>query len=192
MVDGGLQVKNFSTALYILKTLDKKTASSEETLKLFLAYTRADVKLLEIGLKEMNELPPQIQVKPIMGAIALLQELRKSHQLVLVTAGSVIFQKAKWENAGIDSKVFSKIAIATNGVKKIYYEQILREFHAKPAETIVIGDRVKKDLKPAKDLGCLTIHMKWGRGRLAEGTSGVIDYAISNLNEIQEILMRKL
>lgn len=189
MIKQGLNVPDFATARFQLWVLDRKTSSSRETLKLFLAHMRADPGLLEIGMQEMyRELPPKLKVKPLKGAKKILEELSKKHLLALVTGGLPHFQRAKWEKAGIDSSLFSKIAIAEKSEKKIYYQNIALELKQSPAEIIVVGDRVGLDLIPAKELGFKTIQMRWGRGLQYDSRQDAVDYAISNLEEIRAVL----
>src|SRR5437867_9255330 len=95
MIEAGLEVKDFASARFQLWVLDKKTASSRETLRLFLAYMRADPTLIEIGLQAMcSGLPTQVRVKPMKNAKKILTELRPKHHLALVTGGDPAFQKA--------------------------------------------------------------------------------------------------
>ncbi len=189
MIKHGLKVEDYAQARFQLWVLDRKTSSSRETLKLFLAYMRADPHLLEIGMEEMaKSLPPRLKVKPMKGAKKILQYLSQEYRLALVTAGSPSFQRAKWESAGIDSSLFCKIAVSEQGEKKFHYQQILTEMKMVARETLVVGDRVEKDLAPAKELGCTTIHMRWGRGLQYGASQEAVDYPISDLEEIKKIL----
>lgn len=189
MIKHGLKVPNFHVARFQLWVLDRKTSSSRETIKLFLAHMRADPGLLEVGMQEMyRELPSKLKVKLLKGAKKILEELSKKHLLALVTGGVPHFQQAKWEKAGIDSSIFSKIAVAEKSEKKIYYQNIALELKQSPSEIIVVGDRVSLDLVPAKELGFRTIQMRWGRGLQYDSRQDAVDYAISDLSEIKQII----
>jgi putative hydrolase of the HAD superfamily len=135
-----------------------------------------------------SSLPPKLKVKLMKGASKILVWLREKHELAIVTGGEPHFQKEKWENAGIDSSKFSKIVVADKCEKKFHYQEILTELKRLPQETIVVGDRIGRDLAPAKELGMTTIHMRWGRGLQYENGQGVVDYTISDLEEIKKIL----
>lgn len=189
MIEAGLEVKDYSHAKFQLWVLDRKTSSSRETLRLFLAYMRADPALVEVGMQAMyGKLPAKLKVKPMKGAKKLLEELRAKYKLALVTGGVPSFQKEKWENAGIDSSLFSTIAVANDCEKKIHYQEILKQIQTSPLRTIVVGDRIGRDLLPAKELGCTTVQIKWGRGLQYENHRGAVDFVISELAEIKKIL----
>ncbi len=189
MIEHGLVVKDIFQARFQLWVLDRKTSSSKETLKLFLAHMRADPKLLEIGMEEMSrEFPSTIKVKPLKNAKKVLTWLSQKYTIALVTIGKPHFQKAKLEKSGIDSSLFSKIAIAGNSEKKLHYQRIMAELKKSPQETVVVGDRVEQDLVPAKELGCFTIQMRWGRGLHYKVFQNEVDYMISDLAEIKKII----
>ena len=81
-------------------------------------------------------------------------------------------QLFKMKNAGIDSTIFSKIVISEREDKKSSYKEVLEELNMPSDRTIVCGDRIKRDLTPAKELGCKTVHMHWGRGLNSIGCAG--------------------
>ena len=98
----------------------------------------------------------------------------------MVTKGKRKIQLKKLKKAGIDSKLFSKIVVSSKEDKKKIYQQILRETKKQPDEIVVIGDRPNLDLRPAKELGCITIHIRQGRGKIEP--SHDYDYIIDELD----------
>jgi len=110
------------------------------------------------------------------------------HQLALVTVGIYDRQLLKLKKAGIDTALFSKIIVTEERNKKTHYQTIIDELAISPSEVVVCGDRIPIDLTPAKELGLKTIHMRWGRGLNSYGNKGDVDYAISRLIELKEIL----
>ena len=195
MVEAGLQVGDFQEALTILKRLDTAAESASQTLLEFLEITNADKKFYEIGHAEVyGPLPQDFPVYALDQAIELLVDLSLEHQLALVSMGSPTQQRLKLKNAGIDSTIFSKICISEDRDKKPYYKTILDELGFAPSQTLVCGDRVKRDLSPAKELGCITVHMQWGRGlssllsALPHYIARDVDHVIKKLSEIKDIL----
>jgi len=194
MVEAGLHVGDFQEALTVLKRLDTAADSASQTLLEFLEIMN-DKKFYEIGHAEVyGPLPQDFPVYPIDQAIDLLLDLSLEHQLALVSMGNPAQQMLKLKNAGIDSTIFSKICISEDRDKKPHYKIILEELGFAPAQTLVCGDRVKRDLSPAKELGCITVHMQWGRG-LSSPLSSLphciardVDHVIKNLREIKDIL----
>ena len=195
MVEAGLQVGDFQEALSILKRLDTATESASQTLLEFLEIINGDKKYFDLGFGEVyGPLPSDFPVFPLDQALDLLSDLSADHQLALVSMGKHEQQLLKLKNAGIDSTIFSKIVISEDQDKKPHYKTILEELGFAPSQTLVCGDRVKRDLSPAKELGCITVHMQWGRG-LSSSLSALphfiaqdVDYSIKKLSQIKDIL----
>ena len=120
----------------------------------------------------------------------VLNLLHKSHKLAMVTHGNEKVQYDKIKLANIDKSLFSKILVTRNYDKSKSYQQILDEFGFKPQEIIVIGDKYKTDLLPAKKLGMKTVHMKWGKGKIMLPKKGEVDFIISDLIELPKIIER--
>jgi putative hydrolase of the HAD superfamily len=190
MVEAGLQAGDFQEALETLKRLDMASESASQTLLEFLEIINADKKYFEIGEAEVyGPLPSDIPVFPLEQVLEVLEELGAQHQLALVSMGKPDQQMLKLKNAGIDSTIFSKIIISESRDKKPHYKTILEELGFTPTQTLVCGDRIKRDLSPAKELGCITVQMQWGRG-LSSPSHGSqdVDFAIRKLSQIKDIL----
>lgn len=189
MVEAGLQVGNFEEAAATLKRMDVCSESASQTLKEFLELVDGDPPLLSIGLEVVyGALPDDLVVFPLEHAAQVLEELREDHQLALASIGNPAKQLLKMKNAGLDSTIFSKIVISEKEDKKVFYQKILDELSKSPVETIVCGDRSRRDLVPAKQLGCRTIQMQWGRGLSSSYPSSAVDYQIRRLSQIREII----
>jgi FMN phosphatase YigB (HAD superfamily) len=132
-------------------------------------------------------LPKDFKVLCTPYAKQILEKAHKKAILALVTGGHPPFQREKLEKAGIDAALFSKIAIPEDSMKKPFYQEISKEFSVDPTEIWVCGDRIPMDLAPAHELGCKTIHMRWGRG-LKMATVPWIDFSISDLSELERII----
>jgi putative hydrolase of the HAD superfamily len=189
MVSHGLALPNFAEALELLRRLDSTSESARLSLSEFLEIIGADKAYYEIGIKEIYDHETvQLPLFPLEGALEVLAELGQQHQLALVTMGKPSLQMDKLKKAGIDSRIFSKIAIAEERSKKVHYQSIMDELGYAPSEVIVCGDRVSFDLCPARELGFKTIHMQWGRGLNSVGGKGDVDYRIFELKEIKTII----
>jgi putative hydrolase of the HAD superfamily len=189
MKEAGLRMGNFQEALETLRRLDSTAPSARCALEEFIEINGIDRSFLSIGIEEVyNSLPEDIPVFPLEDAVDLLSELYEIHKLALVTVGRREQQLFKLKKAGIDSSFFSKIVISEDRNKKEHYQMLMREFDVFPREVVVCGDRVPVDLAPAKQLGCTTIHMKWGRGVHSKGKKDEVDFSISRLAEIRSIL----
>lgn len=182
LIEEGLEVADFEQAYQRLVAFNEESPGSGEA---FARFLQRDPKLLAKAKLEMiSPLPPHFQIKTTPGAKEILQELSQNHILALVTGGTPAFQLEKLEKAGIDKSYFSKIAIPEDSVKKPFYEGLIREFSIPASEVLVCGDRVAVDLAPAHELGCKTVHMRWGRGKKLSGEAWVT-HSISQLSELK-------
>lgn len=190
-MQAGLSLPDPHEALELLKRLDVAAESARSTLSEFLELIDAEEKFYSIGIKVIyGDFPDDIAIFPLDQALETLSELKETHQLALVTVGHSQQQLAKMKKAGIDSTIFSKIMISEDRAKKPHYQKIIEELGFLPQDTFVCGDRVVIDLLPAKELGCHTIHMRWGRGLnpLSPFLKDKVDFTITELTQIKEII----
>lgn len=190
LLEAGLPVPDFNAAYAELLDLNARCAKSKETVARFVANRGGDPSLADLAVKELfTPLPANFEIPTTPNAKEILDFFRKSHILALVTGGHPPFQQEKLKKAGIDSSIFSKIAIPEDSIKKPFYEALIKEFSLDPRRVVVCGDRVAMDLAPAYELGFTTVHMKWGRGTKIE-TEKWIDYSISDLIELKRIIAK--
>lgn len=193
MVKAGLEVADFSESLDLLRRLNASAESARAAVEEFIEILGCEKKFVEIGVREIYEtFSDSLSITPLNGAKEVLDELGRNHQLALVTVGRPIQQMEKLKKAGIDSRIFSKIAIIDERNKKPHYQMIAEELGYSPEEVLVCGDRVLVDLSPARELGFKTVQMQWGRG-LNVLPNAIeyrrdVDYRISEIIEIKFIV----
>lgn len=184
----GLPISDFDEAYGELLAINSKALRSKDSLAQFIANRGGDPAWIGPALEEMTTpLPPHFAIPTTPNAKEILQLLRASHTLALVTGGHPPFQLEKLEKAGIDRTFFSKIAIPEDSIKKPFYERLIREFSMPASQVLVCGDRIAMDLVPAYELGFTTVHMRWGRGQLTE-TANWVHHAITDLSELKRIV----
>jgi len=189
MVSAGLTVPNFSAALELLRRIDRSAESAKSALEEFVDIHGFDEYILEVGVKEIYEKPfSDLPVFPVDGALELLYDLGQQHQLALVTVGKYLYQMEKLKKAGIDSRIFSKISVIEDRNKKPHYQRIVDELGYASTEVLVCGDRISIDLFPARELGFKTVQMLWGRGLNSLKSRGDVDYFISKIGELKDIV----
>lgn len=194
MLGAGLQVESREGALDTLLRLDRKAESATHALTEFLEILEADPHFLKMGEEIVyGEMPPDTPLFTLDYVLETLQELQENHQLALVTVGVEEQQRKKMEKAGIDSTIFSRMSFLTERNKKPHYEKILEELGYPPQDVVVCGDRLAIDLAPAKELGCVTVHMRWGRGLhqpRSVGTEREADFSITQFRQIRDIVAK--
>lgn len=189
MVRDGLALPDFSEGLDLLRRLDSTADSARSAVAEFVEILGVDKRFFEIGVKEIYEnISPDLSVFPLEGAIDLLIDLSQQHQLALVTVGKLPLQMDKLKKAGIDSRIFSKIAVTEEKNKKPHYQMIVDELDYPSTEVLVCGDRIPIDLSPARELGFKTVQMLWGRGLNSSEYKGDVDYRISEIRDLKGIV----
>ena len=189
MVREGLVITDFSEALDLLRRLNSTSDSARSAIAEFVEILGIDKIFFEIGVKEVYEnILSDLPIFPLEGAIEILAELGGQHQLAIVTIGKLALQMDKLKKAGIDSRIFSKIAVTEEKNKKPHYQMIMDDLGYHSTEVLVCGDRVSLDLAPARELGLKTVKIQWGRGLSSSGYKGEVDYCISELKELKSIV----
>lgn len=189
MVKEGLELQDFSLALEQLLRLDKKSESAKSALEEFFEINEFHPRFLPIATHEVYHVfSDEIPVFPMEDALEELAFLSLQHQMAIVSVGKTEHQMWKLKKAGIDSSLFCKILILEERNKKKSYESIIEELNLSPKEVIVCGDRIPIDLAPAKQLGCVTVHIKKGRGLYSLESSREVDFTITNLSQMKDIL----
>lgn len=190
MVNEGCRIENFTAATEQLLAFDRSSNSAREALEKFVDFIGEEKKFLEIGIHEVYSTPVRdIEITPVKGAIQLLNAIKNRCFCALVTIGKQEQQILKIEKAGIDSAIFYKIFILEDVGKKKYYQSLMEELNIPPDEVIVCGDRIHTDLAPAKELGCVTVHMRRGRGMLSRGLEDCVDFVITDLSQFEKIFL---
>ena len=169
-----------------LKEIDKRSNSGKEALENFLAELNAD-EFLKIGSdKYYNYGEKDIScINCFPGVKEMLHKLVSEHNLALVTYGNEQQQLLKLKIVGIDQGLFKKIIVTPVPEKGICYQQLMEEFELMNKDIVVCGDR-EGDLRPAKNLGLTTVHVRQGRGKVLNPEEW--DYSLSSVIEIEEVV----
>jgi putative hydrolase of the HAD superfamily len=187
--EAGWQFASYSKALQELLECNELAASAEKALQDFFSAKKIPDRFLQIAKDEVYKtLADGIDIVPMEGAFTLLQNLKKQHELAIVSVGNQHQQLFKLKKAGIDTAFFYKIYTISEGSKKEYYRMLQKKLGVPFSSIIVCGDRIEGDLLPAKELGCIAVHMKWGRGKRGNGLVHGIDFTITKLSQMEEVI----
>lgn len=187
LVEDGLRVRDFDEAYAELLAINAESARSKDALASMIAKGGLAPERASRALAELTApLPPDFRIPTTPQANEILTFFHSFHTLALVTGGHSSFQREKMEKAGLDSSIFSRIAIPEDCIKKPVYEVLAKDFSTAPERVWVCGDRLEMDLAPARELGFKTIHMRWGRGKKAR--ADWVDHSISVLAELKGII----
>ena len=125
-------------------------------------------------------------------ALAILRYLRQNKiPCGLVIDGAVKREKTVIRLLGLDS--YFKVIVISQMVGKNKYTTIplqsaLKKLHVMPVETLVVGDRIDKDIVHANSLGCVSVKLERHRGRYTNVKALHLKekpkYMIRNLKEL--------
>jgi len=171
-----------------LLEINRKSSSSAVALKTYFEETpRAEYWINRGKSLIYDEESFDFTVGTTPGAKEVLPILYQKHTLCLVTIGRADIQLAKVKKAGLEPGCFSTINVCNDGEKGAIYQMLIDKFGL-PA--LVCGDRIERDLRPAKPLGITTVLMRWGRGWSESAIDPDVDYEINDLNELLELVKR--
>ncbi len=188
LLDSGVSIDK-NKALNELRVLNAYSSSLQEAFSEFLEINSISLKYLEPILeKTLTNLDDLFAIDLVPNTKEILTELVRKHTLAIVTYGKKQFQLEKLKKAGVDTSVFSRIIVSESKDKMPHYQALLSELDVPASEVLVCGDRIHRDLSPAKELGFKTVHLKWGRGLGEEAVDSAVDFSIANLSEIKVIV----
>ena len=187
LVEDGARIGDFEAAYTDLAAMNSASPRSKDAVLNF--ARKIGCSNVSRALAELTApLPVGFTIPTTPNAKEVLRHYYSKYLLAIVTGGHPPFQKEKIEKAGLDTSIFSKIAIPEDSVKKPFYKGLAKEFSIEPDKIWVCGDRIEMDLAPAHELGYYTIHMRWGRGKMAKSADW-IDHSISSLSELKGIIL---
>ena len=152
----------------------------------------ADSKLVTIAYKAYNSSEVS-EIKPFPYVIPTLKELKeKGYKLFLLTVGVHERQEKKINILGL-KPYFDEMVISDQEIG-LPMEDCMRDLIERHAinfrETVMVGDRVREELRIAKSLGMTTIQMLHGRfkNEPAVNECDKPDYKIKRIFQIATIL----
>ncbi|MBS0584783.1 MAG: HAD hydrolase-like protein [Verrucomicrobia bacterium] len=171
-----------------LLALHKKKESTKAVLKEFFDNRSEEGYLYAVEALYRGPLKVS-KAKALTEEILLLEELKKSHLLALVTMGSPLLQREKLQLYKLEESFFEAVYIVPEEEKKgAYYEKLKEVCHKDFEEMVVIGDKIENDLYDAKKLGCKTVHIRRGRGCNQTKYLDLPDFVIDDLQELRNIV----
>jgi putative hydrolase of the HAD superfamily len=70
------------------------------------------------------------------------------------------------------------------------FQFALEMMKANPSETILVGDSLRRDIEPCRNLGIRTVYARYGDRFSRDRTTVAADYCIDSLRDLPEILSR--
>jgi putative hydrolase of the HAD superfamily len=98
-------------------------------------------------------------VEPLPGVEEALEELSRSHRLVLVTKGDLMDQERKLAASGL-GELFAAVEIVSEKHAHTY-DRVFQRHGTGPAEALMVGNSMKSDVLPALEAGAWAVHIPY-------------------------------
>lgn len=123
------------------------------------------------------------------GVINILEKLSKSYKLALISSGSQKRGKII-SNLGLE-KYFTKVLVISEKKQK-YFQNCAKTLNCKFNEVLVVGDRVKSEIKTVNSSGMISVWLKKGKfaSELPKTLEEKPNFIILSLSGITKILFK--
>lgn len=191
MKKAGLQM-DAKKALKIMFDLYKEVGIEYKYIfQKFLRQTgKIDYRVLSAGIAAYRR--AQIKyMKPYPAVKNTLKKLKKKGlRLAIVSDAPRLKAWTRLQELGISKYFDAVIAFGdTNQRKpsKLPFKKALQTLKVKPAETLMVGDNPKRDIRGAKKLGIKTCFARYGYSFIGRPIKGM-DYTIDRISELGKVL----
>jgi FMN phosphatase YigB (HAD superfamily) len=164
----------------------QKFESSLLALSHFFEAHQIDTSYFNQSVQLLNDYDQTIPVVLFEGVKEFLERLKLHAQLVCVTLGVEIIQRLKLQKSGLSEGCFKEMYVVETGEKGAIYQELFNKYPQGPV--FVVGDRVVKDLVPAKKLGFTTVLVKQGRGQFQKNDPIGVDFVIGDVLELENLV----
>lgn len=142
-------------------------------------------RILEIG-KEMLAQP----INLLNGVEEVLQKLQGNYKLIVATKGDLLDQERKLKNSGI-LKYFHHTEVMSDK-KETDYLKLIKHLDIHPSELLMIGNSLKSDVLPLKEIGAEAIHVPfhttWAHEEVSNEQKSDAYKTVSNITDVLKFL----
>ncbi|CAB4884876.1 unannotated protein [freshwater metagenome] len=126
------------------------------------AATIAGERLPMVAMSHLVELVRQMLLEPVRllpGVAAVLEQVGRSHRLVLITKGDLIHQSAKVDTSGL-AHHFEHVEIVMEK-DPATYARVIAGLGVQPGRFCMVGNSVRSDILPVLSLGGAAVHVPY-------------------------------
>jgi len=197
MISAGLKVERKRALAELFKLYREYGIEEKEIFQKLLKklQKKVDYRLVAHGIIAYRKIK-ESQLYPYPHVIPTLIELKKKYKVAIISDAPRMRAWLRLVTMQLDD--FFDIVITAADVrktkdKKIPFKVALNKLGIKPQEALMVGDRISRDIAPAKAIGIKTCYARYGakyntEKPIARGKSKA-DYEI---NDIQDLIKLKL
>ncbi|WP_442844722.1 HAD family hydrolase [Leeuwenhoekiella sp. H156] len=178
------EIRNLDTYGYGIKGF---TLSMLETAHRLMG-DKLSAETIDFILKKGKEmLAEPVEVLPHIEEV--LQELSKTHKLVVATKGDLLDQERKLVKSGLID-YFHHVEIVSDK-KETQYKKLVKHLDIEPGQFLMVGNSLKSDVIPVLAMGGYAIHIPfhttWSHEQVDEEIAHSKFKALSSVNELLQL-----
>jgi len=194
MISAGLNIKRDKALKILFNLYDKYGIEHKKIFEKFLKKTtgKVDYRLVTYGIIAYRKLR-ESYLAPYPRTISTLIELKKKYKLAIISDAPRLNAWFRLVALNIDD--FFDVVITAADVRKqkthsTPFRAALKQLKIKPEEALMVGDRIKRDIRTAKALGIKTCYARYGAVKpVAKGRSGA-DFEIEDVGKLVKLRLR--
>jgi len=189
MISAGLKINKEKGLSIMFQLYSQYGYEYQKIFQVFLKKVlgRIDYAIMASGIAAYRRVKEGL-LYPYPNVIPTLNKLKKKYKLVILSDAPRIQAWIRLADMGLQNKfdlvvTFDDTKTKKPGKKPFLYT--LKKLKLKSEECIMIGDSLKRDIAPAKELGFKTVFAKYGEDK--EKANVKPDYVINNIKDLLKI-----
>jgi len=192
MINAGLNIKKDKALRILFELYGQYGIEYQQIFQKFLKKIngKIDYRILAHGIIAYRKARENLMV-PYPGAMKTLLKLKEDYRLAIISDAPII--QAWLRIVAVNFEDLFEIVITKGDVKKqknskTPFKIALMRLNLEPEETIMVGDRISRDIVMAKKLGIKTCYARYGDIKPAKPKTSGADWEIEKIDEILDIL----
>jgi len=196
MIASGLDMEREEALKILFKLYDKYGIEYQKIFQKFLKEVRGkiDYRIVAEGVVAYRKIK-EFYLAPYPHAVQTLIELKKRYKIAIISDAPRIEAWLRLVTMKIDDFFDAVVTAADVRKKKTYgapFNAALKALNVKAEEALMVGDRISRDIEPAKKLGIKTCYARygeryWTKKPLKRGQSKA-DFEINDIKELLRVL----
>ena len=189
MISAGLKINKEKGLKIIFQLYSQYGFEYQKIFQVFLKKVlgKIDYGIMASGIVAYRRVKEGL-LYPYPNVVPTLNRLRKKYKLAILSDAPRIQAWIRLAAMQIQDKfdlvvTFDETKSKKPSLKPFLY--ILKKLKLKPEECVMIGDSLKRDIAPAKEIGFKTVFAKYGEDK--EKTKVKPDYVINDIKELLKI-----
>lgn len=193
MISAGLDMKKDAALkllyeLYEIHGIESQRIFQQFTKKI---YGKENYKLISHGVIAYRRMRESYMI-PYSKVVPTLIELKKrAYKLAIVSDAPIMEAWMRLASLKLDDffdEIVTKADARKQKTSPAPFKVALRRLNLKPEETMMIGDRIARDVNTAKKLGIHTVYARYGDEKAPEKGKSGAEFEIDDIGQLVDVL----